>query len=1741
MRRSLKARRSVRRTSTNSARRAIDAAISRSLCEGLEQRRLLSAQWYAIFVGMTPATTLPEQTEIGRELLESYGVTPDEAHITEAMDLSGAYLVETPAGTTQAQLTDHLDDVPGFVVLNAFENPEVRKMLPKIALLESLHGPFDYDTYLSQIKNGEVDDGSGEVGHDPFDSLSNNNSGSIGTARFTQSETTVLAWGNNVLIGFNDSGSFTGSNNQFTGFAYSTDGGATFTDGGMLPVSAVGDAGDPVMARDETTGRIYFSTLGFSSPGTIQMWRSDDGGQTWMAPVNATPGGSSEDKQWHTVDNYGGAGQGNVYMLSRRFGAGPGIYFFRSLDQGNTFGPNGGTLITSGAQGAYISVLPDHSILAFWYAGTTLQMRKSTDFGVTFSAPVTVASGLAGGVNGDLALTGVRQGTATAAGFRSNEFPHAAVNPVSGHVYVTFANNPAGTDKADIFMVQSTDGGATWGAAVRVNDDLTLNDQWQPTIAVTPDGARVGIFYYSRQEDIDASDGDPANNRFKYYGRIGAISGSTVSFLPSFAISDVASLPEFGRDGVVNTTYMSDYDTAFATPGAFHVVWSDNRDDLAGGSPRKDPNVYYEKIALGLAVTTTVPAVGSVVSSAPSNYEVNFSDPIDASTVDSSDFTVNGIAADNFVVVDSDTVEFSYNSSPVTSEGSQTMAMAAGSILRDGDGNPLLEFSGSFRYDTLTLEVVSTTPPFPGGIFSLPGPFDFDVDFNEPIDPASVATSDLTLSGIPGAMVTGFSVLDADTVRFNLSGINSEGTLTASIAAGAIKDQYGNNGNAFSANYDVDIGTVAYPVPLGAKKPNGSLVYDPSINGIIGFAGDEDAFFLDIDPNQTVGVQITSSAGLTSTVELRDPTNALIASGTAGGAGQTNLLQTVPASIGGTYLVRVSGASGSTGSYTVQVVLNAALETEGTVGGDNNSLGSAQNIAPSFLGLNTGLNSFSRGAVLGTTDIAGYSGTAVPFEFEDISTTGTKVLVNVDDSAISIPLGFSYPHYGAGFASAFVSSNGLIAFGSGVTTFTNTNLTTTPTQAVIAPFWDDLHTGGGAADSGVYHQTLGSGATLRTVIQWHNVRFFSGGTGGDTLTFQAVLYADGTAQFNYQDLVSGTAGGNNGASATVGNKNAGAQGPDRLLLAFNNGPNEFVGTGQSTLINLPDPTPDLYALTLTAGQKVTISATNPNDGSGAGLDLSLLDSGGATVATGAGGSTNLGEVISGFVPASSGTYYVSMTGASSVPYNVVVTRNAGFDSEDNNDFAGAQDISATNGALGAIALGGAYQAAAVTPGFEDISGTGTVIGALTGLDDAAASIPIGFNFPFFGSNQSSIFVSTNGLMTFGTSSTTFTNANLTSTPSQAAIAAFWDDLHAAGGAADSNIFFQTSGAGVNQHLTVQWNKVRFFSGGLAGDTLTFQAQLFADGRILFNYADLVSGSAAGNNGGSATVGIKNAGTQGPDRVLLAFNDGPNAFVGTGLSTRLSQPPGEDWYFFSAVSGLPIKLATSTPSDGPGEFVNNLDPRIELYDPSGVLVASGADLGDGRNESISHVALTDGSYRVRVFGENDSTGEYTVGVSHVGANLVDDPCIDGAQAILVGGTTGNDTIVFAKEPDTTAVYVNGVDQGSFPRGLRLIAYGLGGNDNISSAVTSPVMFFGGEGNDVLNAGNGHGILVGGNGNDTEIVGANGRDLLIGGAGADSQRGGGGEDILIGGSTSYDLGTAADRVALCEAMEEWAGPT
>jgi len=202
------------------------------------------------------------------------------------------------------------------------------------------------------------------------------------------------------------------------------------------------------------------------------------------------------------------------------------------------------------------------------------------------------------GTNGDLGLTGLRQGTATFSGFRSNEFrtPPSTRSPGTS---TSLQQQSGGHGQGGRVLVTSTDGGFTWSAPLRVNDDATTTDQWQPTLAVTPDGTNLGIFYYSREEDprTPIQVLRPQRRHLRRHADVHA----------QLCDQRHAVAARVRPDSVVNSTYMATT-TWRPRPRAFHVVWSDNRDDLSGGAPRKDPNVYYKKISLTISVTTTDPS-----------------------------------------------------------------------------------------------------------------------------------------------------------------------------------------------------------------------------------------------------------------------------------------------------------------------------------------------------------------------------------------------------------------------------------------------------------------------------------------------------------------------------------------------------------------------------------------------------------------------------------------------------------------------------------------------------------------------------------------------------------------------------------------------------------------------------------------------------------------------------------------------------------------------------------------------------------------------------------------------------------------------------------------------------------------------------------------------------------------------------------------------------------------------------
>src|SRR5262249_25220887 len=146
-----------------------------------------------------------------------------------------------------------------------------------------------------------------------------------------------------------------------------------------------------------------------------------------------------------------------------------------------------------------------------------------------------------------------------------------------------------------------------------------------------------------------------------------------------------------------------------------------------------------------------------------------------------------------------------------------------------------------------------------------------------------------------------------------------------------------------------------------------------------------------------------------------------------------------------------------------------------------------------------------------------------------------------------------------------------------------------------------------------------------------------------------------------------------------------------------------------------------------------------------------------------------------------------------------------------------------------------------------------------------------------------------------------------------------------------------------------------------------------------------------------------------------------------------------------------------------------------------------------------------------------------------AALEPDPNNPTLTDLVVGGTTGPDTIVFlngSAPGSVVQVTLGGTLVGTFKPTGRIIAFGQAGNDQIRvcSAISLPSELHGGGGDDLLVGGGGDNILVGDAGDDI-LMGSGKHNVLIGGLGSDLLIGSG-DDLMIAGATAYD----ADSLAL-----------
>lgn len=234
-------------------------------------------------------------------------------------------------------------------------------------------------------------------------------------------------------------------------------------------------------------------------------------------------------------------------------------------------------------------------------------------------------------------------------------------------------------------------------------------------------------------------------------------------------------------------------------------------------------------------------------------------------------------------------------------------------------------------------------------------------------------------------------------------------------------------------------------------------------------------------------------------------------------------------------------------------------------------------------------------------DAFGYSASnSASFSFVDITSTGTRILANNDDDALSANIGFNFKFYGASQSSLFISSNGLLTFGSANTDFSATNFATgapnvnAPSIAVLWDDWSTLKSKFASSDA-VYYQTIGSPGSQQFIVEWNNT-FPCCPAGNTGLTFEAILSeGSGNILFQYLNVVGGaglqTGPGNNGDSgstAGVGIRDISGQMNGRnLQWSFAPG-NAVISNNEAILFTSSIPEPSTLWL-LASGTLVLIS------------------------------------------------------------------------------------------------------------------------------------------------------------------------------------------------------------------------------------------------------------------------------------------------------------------------------------------------------------------------------------------------------------------------------------------------------------------------------------------------------------------------------------------------------------------------
>ncbi len=268
----------------------------------------------------------------------------------------------------------------------------------------------------------------------------------------------------------------------------------------------------------------------------------------------------------------------------------------------------------------------------------------------------------------------------------------------------------------------------------------------------------------------------------------------------------------------------------------------------------------------------------------------------------------------------------------------------------------------------------------------------------------------------------------------------------------------------------------------------------------------------------------------------------------------------------------------------------------------------------------------------------------------------------------------------------------------------------------------------------------------------------------------------------------------------------------------------------------------------------------------------------------------------------------------------------------------------------------------VVADFEEDFGT-----TLFHSDDSSIAVNLGFEFPFYGVDRSTVYVGSNGVLTFVNGDRDFTESVLDHLRPEPRISPLFDDFYP--GIAGNDRRVKVNRLSSPDRLVVTWDRVpEYFNTG----SNTFQVILFDDGRIQIGYR--------GVNARDGIVGLSPGGSVTPPFDTVDFSSllsGHSVGAGRGI---LQQFNGSSSRF-----DLDGGFLVYAPGAGNAYDVSFIPPQNESSIGSGTLsgVATNAD-GSPCVGQVEVLFSCDQSFRRRC--SLDSEGRYEMLNAPFGAGL-----------------------------------------------------------------------------------------------------------------------------------------------------------